>query len=1171
MSAFTKLLLQSAQFCAVRDHIASGKLPLGVLGLSGVHKAHWISALCETAGRPALVLCPDENAASKLCDDLLAFGLRAFVYPARDFHFRTADSASREFEQIRIGVLSNLLQNKADVVVATPQAASQFTMPRDVLRARSVTLNEGEDCVIADVLRVLLSAGYVRTEQIDGVGQCSLRGGILDVFPPHAQKPYRVEFWGDTVDSIATFDLETQRRDDVLQSLTITPATEVLFDSDAALREAIDTFLASVKGKGSVKVRQVLGEDAEKLKGGVRLSCLDRYLPLAYAQPETLFDYCENSMLFVSESAGVRQKAEAAQKLLLEDIKLMFEEGCLCKGLDTFALTTAQLFAHYTDDGAVFLDNLARGSFDVPVKGLLSVTAAGSAPWDGTLSYLLEDLEPVCKKGSTVVVAAGTEKSAKELAYDLETEGFSAQYFSVVPAEFPTGKVSVIPGVFSGGFSYPDPPFTLFTHRKAGLTAAAQKAKRRFKAGKSISSLEEITRGDYVVHAVHGIGMFDGIKTMTVDGKIKDFIKINFRGTDVLYLPVTQLDLVSKYISPRDSDKPVKLNRLGSDDWKKTKSRVRAAVKDMAAQLTQIYAKRMNSKGFAFSPDMDMQNDFERRFAFDETDDQLAAIDEIKHDMERPYPMDRLLCGDVGFGKTEVALRAAFKCVADGKQCAILVPTTILAFQHYQTITRRFDGFPIEIEMLSRFRTQGERTKIKAGLRRGSIDIIVGTHAIISKNVEFKDLGLLIVDEEQRFGVAQKEKLKERFPLVDVLTLSATPIPRTLNMAMTGIRDMSILEMPPADRHPVQTYVVPHDMDILCEAMDREIRRGGQVYYLHNRVETIEQTAGRIRQRLPDARIGIGHGKMSEEALSEVWRQLLEGEIDILVCTTIIETGVDVPNANTLIIENADRMGLAQLHQIRGRVGRSARRAFAYFTYAPQKQLSPEAQRRLSAIREYTEFGSGFHIALRDLEIRGAGNVLGAQQHGHMEAVGYDMYLQLLSQAVEGEKEGSEAPEEDGCLIDVAIDAHIPETYVDSVKNRIYLYKRIAAVRTQEDAMDVLDECIDRFGEPPESVKGLVDVALIRARASALGITEISQRGVSLLIFLETLEPAYISLLGTLMRGRVMVSAAKRPYLSVRMLNQSATEVLTQVIRIMEKAKNEIESSADSHSSTAIS
>ncbi len=1157
MSAFTALLRQSREYNAVCDALQNRRTPLGVLGLSGVHKAHWITALCESLARPALVLCPDENAASRLRDDLCAFGCTAALYPARDFHFRTSDSASHEYEQTRIGVLWALQSGAVQVVVSTAQAACQLTLPRQALRSATAVLREGEACDIEQTVQTLLRAGYARVEQVDFSGQFSRRGGILDVFPPHANKPLRIEFWGDTVDAIASFDPETQRRDERLAEVTLTPATEVLFESDEALLQKLEAFSAAFKGKGSVKAKTMLAQDIETLRSGVRLPCVDRYLALAYDKPESLFDYAADALLFVCETAGVRQRMDGAQKLLLEEVRLMAEEGCLCKGLEPFSLTTAQLLARYTDPGAVFLDNLARGSFDVPVKALASVEAVGGAPWDGTLSYLLEDLQPALQKNSTVVVAAGTEKSAKELAYDLETEGVPAQYFSVVPAEFLRGRVNVIPGVFSGAFSYPALRFSVFTHRRAGLSAAAQKARRRFKAGRSITSLEEIARGDYVVHAIHGIGMFDGIRTMTVDGKVKDFIKINFRGSDVLYLPVTQLDLVSKYISPRDTDKPVKLNRLGSDDWKKTKSRVRAAVRDMAAQLTKLYAARLGARGFAFSPDIDMQSDFERRFAFDETDDQLAAIDEIKRDMERPYPMDRLLCGDVGFGKTEVALRAAFKCVADGKQCAILVPTTILAFQHYQTIKKRFDGFPVEIEMLSRFRTQGERTKIKNGLKRGSIDIVVGTHAIIAKNVAFKDLGLLIVDEEQRFGVGQKETLKERFPLVDVLTLSATPIPRTLNMAMTGIRDMSILEMPPADRHPVQTYVVPHDMDILCEAMDREIRRGGQVYYLHNRVETIEQTAGKIKRLLPDARIGGGHGKMSEDQLSEVWRQLLEGEIDILVCTTIIETGVDVPNANTLIIENADRMGLAQLHQIRGRVGRSARRAFAYFTYAPQKQLSPEAQRRLSAIREYTEFGSGFRIALRDLEIRGAGNVLGAQQHGHMEAVGYDMYLQLLSQAVQDETGAAAPKEEEGCLIDVAIDAHIPETYVDSVKNRIYLYKRIAAIRTQDDVLDVIDECIDRFGEPPESVRGLCDVALIRARATALGITEISQRGVSLLIFLETIEPVYISMLGTLMKGRVMVSAAKRPYLSVRMLNQSAMEVLTQVIRIMEAAKAE--------------
>ena len=1159
MSAFTELLKQSREFIAVCDALRVGRAPLGVLGLANAQKAHWISAVCETLQRPAVVLCPDENAASRLCDDLNAFSGGACVYPARDFHFRTEDSASHEYEQLRIGVLSNLQNGKARFVVTTAQAACQLTLPRDALRAHTVVLREGEDCRLEDVTATLLAAGYARVEQVDFIGQFSQRGGILDVFPPHAKKPLRIEFWGDTVDAIASFDPETQRREDRLAEITLTPATEVLFQSDEALREKLAAFLLTIKGKGSVKAKATITRDLEQLQSGVRLSCVDRYLSLAYEKPESLFDYADGALVFVSESAGVRQRMESTQKLLLEDLKLMTEEGHIVRGLDTFSLTLSQLLGLYTETGAVFLDNLARGSFDVPVRQLTTVETTTGAPWDGTLSYLLEDLQPLLKKkDATVIVAAGTEKSAKELAYDLETEGVSALYFSVVPAAFPQGRVSVIPGVFSSGFTYPALGVSVFTHRRAGLSAAAQKAKRRFKAGKGIASLEEIARGDYVVHAVHGIGVFDGIKTMTIDGKVKDFIKISYRGSDVLYMPVTQLDLVSKYISPRDSDKPIKLNRLGSDEWKKTKSRVRASVQDLAVQLTALYAQRLHAKGFAFSPDIDMQNDFERRFIFDETDDQLEAINEIKRDMERPYPMDRLLCGDVGFGKTEVALRAAFKCVADGKQCAILVPTTILAFQHYQTIQKRFDGFPVEVEMLSRFRTQTERTKIKKALRRGAVDIVVGTHAIIAKNVEFKDLGLLIVDEEQRFGVAQKEKLKERFPLVDVLTLSATPIPRTLNMAMSGIRDMSILEMPPADRHPVQTYVVPHDMGVLCEAMDREIRRGGQVYYLHNRVETIDRTAAKIKQLLPDARVGVGHGKMSEDELSEVWRKLLEGEIDILVCTTIIETGVDVPNANTLIIENADRLGLAQLHQIRGRVGRSTRRAFAYFTYMPQKQLSSEAQRRLSAIREYTEFGSGFHIAMRDLEIRGAGNVLGAQQHGHMEAVGYDLYLRLLSQAVANEKDqNDDAPEEDGCLIDVAIDAHIPEDYVDSVKNRIYLYKRIAAVRTQEDVMDVIDECIDRFGEPPESVRGLCEVALIRARATALGVTEISQRGTSLLLFLDEIRPACVSMLATLMKGRIMVSGGKRPYLSVRMLDKGATAVLTRVLKIMEAAKIE--------------
>lgn len=1157
MSAFTHVLKNSIEYMSILSAVKSGRVPMGVIGLTPVHKAHYISTLANDINKPCLIICPDEGTATKMCNDLNTFCCDAYVYPARDYSFRPSDTQSREFEQRRLGVLTKMLAHQCRYVLCSIEAAMQLTLPKDELKRRTLTITNGEDISQHNIIRTLLSAGYVRCDQVEGTGQFSIRGGIIDLFPPSYTSPVRLEFWGDTIDSISLFDLDSQRRTDILDEISITPAMEVLFDSTEEMKEKLEAFLLTVKGKGSVKVKASVNEDIDKLSHYINISASDRYLDLAYNELSTVFDYLDDGLLFVCESALTAQKYTTSNQLLLEDIRAMFEDGILTKGIDRYALTWNEITAKYTNMGAIFMDNLARGSFDIPVKELVSVTAGQLARWDGTLSYLIEDIEPLIKRKYAVVVMAGTEKSAKELSYDLESEGFSSHYFPVVPGEFTKGSVSVLAGTVSSGFEYNSLSFTLFTYGKSTGTTAA-KPKEKFKRGKGIASLEEISRGDYIVHAVYGIGIFDGIKTMKVDSATKDFIKINYRGTDVLYLPVTQLDLISKYVTPGQSDKAVKLNRLGSDEWKKTQRKVKSSVRDMAAELTKIYKARMDSPGYAFSPDIDMQNDFERRFEFEETDDQIEAVNEIKGDMERPVPMDRLLCGDVGFGKTEVALRAAFKCIADGKQCAILVPTTILAFQHYQTIKKRFDGFPVEIEMISRFRTQSQRTKIKKRLKQGSIDIIVGTHSLIAKNVAFKDLGLLIVDEEQRFGVAQKEKLKERFPLVDVLTLSATPIPRTLNMAMTGIRDMSVLEMPPVGRHPVQTYVLPHNMAVLSEAMDRELRRGGQVYYLHNKVDTIEKTAAQIKEYLPDAKIGIGHGKMSEEELSEVWRQLLENEINILVCTTIIETGVDVPNANTLIIEDADRLGLAQLHQIRGRVGRSQRRAFAYFTYNDQRALTDIAQRRLSAIREFTQFGSGFRIAQRDLEIRGAGNILGAQQHGHMEAVGYDMYLQLLGEAIQEETTGVEVKEKKECVVDISVDAHIPEDYIDSVKSRIFMYKRIASIETGEDAMDVIDELIDRFGEPPKSVKGLIDVALLRAYAASLGIYEIKQEKDSIVAYLNNLPPERIVEIASNMSGLGMVKAAgATPHVVFPLKGRSPIDAIKDMITVMSRTQGD--------------
>ena len=1156
MSCYTKVLSGSAEYNKIISAVSKGFLPMGVLGLGNVHKAHYISAICDETEKKALIITPDESQATKLCADLNVFSSGAYLYPARDFSFITTEGQSREFEQKRLGVLTKIIRGEYNYIVCSVQAAMQLTIPQDILAERSVLLKENEEPGLDRTVRALIDAGYTRCEQVDGVGQFAVRGGILDFFPSYSVQPIRIEFWGDAIDSMTLFDIETQRRTDIVSEAEIIPATEILFSSQEELKEKIQKFAETVKGKGSVNIKKHLEADIDRLSGGVMLSSCDKYLSLAYEKPETIFDYVFADLLFVSESFSVRNKASDYTKRFSEDLKLFIEDGTICKGLDEYNLSFRDITERYEEMGAIYLDNLSRGSFDTPVRDLVSIKAQQSAAWDGTLSSLLEDLEIPLKRKFTCVVLAGTEKAAKELCYDLETNDVKAMYFAIPPAEFPESYVCVLPGSAGASFEYTDIKFTLFSFVKSFSATSTRKRKAAIKQGKSIHSLEELHKGDYIVHATHGIGVFDGIHKMQIGGITKDYIKIQYAKQDVLMIPVTQLDMVAKYITPGSGENTkVKINRLGSDDWNKTRSKVKSAVKDMAAELTKLYAQRMNSQGFAFSPDFDMQSDFERRFEFDETEDQLTAINEIKQDMEKPHPMDRLLCGDVGFGKTEVALRAVFKCVADGKQCAILCPTTILAFQHYQTIMKRFDGFPVEIEMLSRFRTQTEKAKIKKDLKRGFIDIIVGTHSVIAKSVDFKDLGLLVVDEEQRFGVAQKEKLKERFPNVDVLTLSATPIPRTLNMAMSGIRDMSILEEPPQDRHPVQTYVIEHDMGVLAQAIEREIRRGGQVYYLHNHVDDIERTALKIKELLPDIRIGVGHGKMSEDELSEVWRRLLEGEIDVLVCTTIIETGVDVPNANTLIIEDADRLGLAQLHQIRGRVGRSARRAFAYFTFKPNKELSEEATRRLNAIREYTQFGSGFQIAMRDLEIRGAGNVLGAQQHGHLASVGYDMYLQLLSMAVEEEKGGviPETKKKDReCLVDLQINAFIPEKYISAMKSRLYMYKRIADIETEDDASDVIDELCDRFGEPPAAVQGLIDICLLRNSAISLGIYEIVQRNGALLFYSDDIDMKKVGRLSIVMKGRVSISAGVKAYISVKIpINQQPIDVLKQVIKIM--------------------
>ncbi|MDD4700291.1 MAG: transcription-repair coupling factor, partial [Oscillospiraceae bacterium] len=970
----------------------------------------------------------------------------------------------------------------------------------------------------------------------------AVRGGIVDVFTPDASQPIRIDFWGDEIDTIASFEVDSQRRTDTLEEVKITPAVENSPDSTDKLVEQLEELLKSEKKITDARKQRILS-DIDKLKNNIEIA-YDAYLPQIYNEFCTIFNFFSGT-LFASDSTRIFDRLKAVEKLAADDMTTLIEDSVMPRNAQSFRLNSVELLSLLEQKGVIFLESFPRSKYDIVIKTALSFNLKQTAAFVGSVSILCEDL-PEDKNHLTVIMAGG-ERAAKNLAQELNERNVYATYCDDENSVGTTG-VYVITGQLTAGFEIPYAKFTLITHGRV----VAPKHKSRHKKGTDISSLEELKIGDLVVHAAHGIGVFDGINQLTTRGITKDYIKIRYAGKDVLYVPVTSLDMVSRYIGAKE-DSGVKIHKLGSAEWGKTRSRVRTAVKDIAKQLIILYAKRMQQPGFAFSPDGDLQADFERRFQFDETDDQLRCIEEIKQDMQQTIPMDRLLCGDVGFGKTEVALRAAFKCIVDGKQAAILVPTTILAWQHYNTAIERFGSMPVEVEMLSRFRTPKQQEKIKKDLKAGVIDLIIGTHRIISNDIKFHDIGLMIVDEEQRFGVAQKEKLKELHPNVDVLTLSATPIPRTLNMALSGLRDMSSIEEAPQDRKPVQTYVLEFDMGVIIEAMSKEIRRGGQVYYLHNRTDSIISTAAKLQKLLPDSKIAVAHGKMDEDELSRVWQQLLEHEIDVLVCTTIIETGVDVPNANTLIIEDADKMGLSQLHQLRGRVGRSHRRAFAYLFFKTGKVLSEISQKRLEAIKEYTEFGSGFKIAMRDLEIRGAGSVLGGEQHGHMEAVGYDMYLKMLSDAINVEK-GETVSEEKDCIIEIRMGAHIPEKYITSMQQRIAAYKRIAGIRTDEDVLDVTDELIDRFGDVPEDVVDLMEVALLKSKASKHGISEISEQSGNILMYMSKIEQELVSKLVSNLPKRVMLNAGAKPYLAIKFSqSQRPLDALKEIISAAEE------------------
>ena len=1092
-----------------------------VTGIGQINRSHLIAGLRRDLKRPVVIICQDDIAARRMQEELHAFlGETAPILPSRELTLYDSAVVSRAWEQKRLRQLYDLSLGKVPLQILTWESLSQRTISRTALQAAAFTLEVGGEYVPEHIVSRLLGAGYTRCGMVEGPGQFALRGGILDIFSPAADQPFRCEFFGDELDTMGYFDPATQRRTENVDVVVVLPVGEtqpMLHPGGIdGLCDDLRSMIARQRRRKNPneELIKTLEKDLEKYENGLNNPASDRYMALIYPEFSTAIEFVPaDAVLVLCDQGSLQRSARARTEEMGIQLDSLLQNGMVAGELCDYVCQWEDFCERLSNRAVAYLDAFSGSSYpeENRPKQLLPMTAKQLPSYGGNLDTAASDLAHYQKQEFRCLVLCGSRRRAEMLQEMLGEKNLSA--FLCIPlVRLPEeGQILLAEGTLPYGMEYPTAKLAVLTEGQLMSKTAPKKkaAKKGATNRQKLNSFTDLSPGDLVVHENYGIGRFVAMEQIKVDGAVKDYVKIAYQGSDTLFVPATQLDMVSKYIGGGGEDANVKLNKIGTDAWQKTKTKARKAAKDMAAELIKLYAARKRQEGFAFAADTPWQQEFEDNFPYPETDDQLRCIAEIKGDMESPIPMDRLLCGDVGFGKTEVALRAVMKAVMDSKQVAILVPTTVLAQQHYHTAVSRFRGFPVNIDVLSRFRTPTEQNRTLQNVRAGTVDLVIGTHKLLQKSVQFKDLGLLIVDEEQRFGVSHKERLKELSQGVDVLTLSATPIPRTLNMALSGIRDMSTIEAPPSDRYPVQTFVIEHNNAIIDDAIRREIERGGQVYYLHNRVETIDQCASALKRRIPGLSVAVAHGKMGEDALGDVMQSMADGDIQVLVCTTIIETGLDIPNANTLIIENADRFGLSQLHQLRGRVGRSTRHAYAYFTYRPDKALTEIAEKRLSAIRDFAEFGSGFKIAMRDLEIRGAGNLLGAEQSGHMMSVGYDMYLKLLDEAVLEER--GEAPKVPDCTADLNVTANVDKDYVARGEERMDLYRRMAAIRSQQDADDLLDEVIDRYGEPPKGVLNLIDIALLRADAKSCGITDIKQKASDVLLTLAEMDFESIS------------------------------------------------------------
>ena len=1100
MKRLQHLLGDNKDIRSITDGLQEGLREQLLAGLSGSSRSLFMASLYEQTNRPLLIVVPNLLHAQKIYEDLTSVLKKGEVYlfPANELISAELSISSPELRTQRIETLNYLAkgENKG-IIIAPISGIKKVLPPHAVWKDSLIELKVGDDLDVEHLMESLVSIGYTRGDMVSTPGEFSLRGGILDIYPLTEEHPIRIELFDTEIDSIRVFSADNQKSLEKINEAFISPTNEIILNESniaqiiSHLETGLSKSLKKIKNPDAQeRMVQQIGHDVEMLRGGNKFDHIAQYMSLAYEKQASLLDYIpENSIVIYDEISRIQEMGEQLDKEEAEYYTNLLDEGKIIHDL-TLSHSLSSLMGQ-SKHPHIYLSLFLRHVPQTSPQNIVNISCKPMQDFHGQMNVFKAEVERWKKGKYTVVLMGADEERVKRIERILEDYEINTS-FVLGKDDVKIGSLQIMEGQLLTGFELPMERLALITEKEL-FNKRKRKSVRKQKMSNAerIQNYSELKPGDYVVHVNHGIGKFIGIETLEINGIHKDYLNIRYQGTDKLYVPVDQIDLIQKYVG--SEGKEPKMYKLGGNEWTRVKSKVQSSVQDIAEDLIKLYAERETAKGYAFMPDGEMQKDFESSFPYKETDDQLRSITEIKKDMERERPMDRLLCGDVGYGKTEVAIRAVFKAVADGKQVAFLVPTTILAQQHYETMRERFQDFPINVGLLSRFRTRKQQNETIKGLKNGTVDVVIGTHRILSKDIVYHDLGLLVVDEEQRFGVTHKEKIKQLKTNVDVLTLTATPIPRTLHMSMLGVRDLSVIETPPENRFPVQTYVMEYNPMLAREAIERELARGGQVYYLYNRVEDIERRAEELSMLIPDARIVTAHGKMTEGELESVMYSFLEGEADVLVSTTIIETGVDIPNVNTLIVYDADRMGLSQLYQLRGRVGRSNRVAYAYFTYRQDKVLTEVAERRLQAIKEFTELGSGFKIAMRDLTIRGAGNLLGAEQHGFIDSVGFDLYSQMLKEAIQERKGDTNKETHNPIEIDLKVDAYIPDSYISDGNQKIEMYKRFRSITTTEELDELQEEMLDRFGEFPSEVSYLFKIAEIKVLAIRAGVELIKQ------------------------------------------------------------------------------